>query len=362
MRFQIKSADLLSSVALAERAISTNDQTPALTGLHLSVDQSHLTITANNLQIAVQTKTPCEVFEPGEHIVSGRLFCELVRKLPNEPVLIEWKDGQVLVSVETMEFSINTIVEDEFPPYPTCSERVMSLTDYELDRLISSTVFAASNDEHKPIFMGVLLEIADGKINFVATDSNRLSFVRAQTGQAYLEQGEFIVPKTNLVELARSLPMTEAKVEVLYGENQLAFKFEDAIFTTRLIDGRFPKYRSVLYTEQETSIVMKRQKFIQALDRAALIGRADEAPVLIQVNEGILEIASTSRLGKSKEQFNVEHQGAAQQAAYAPKLLLDMLKTMDGDQVEFRFEGTRQALLKEFDSDDHLYIVMPMRI
>ena len=219
MRFQIKSADLLSSVALAERAISTNDQTPALTGLHLSVDQSHLTITANNLQIAVQTKTPCEVFEPGEHIVSGRLFCELVRKLPNEPVLIEWKDGQVLVSVETMEFSINTIVEDEFPPYPTCSERVMSLTDYELDRLISSTVFAASNDEHKPIFMGVLLEIADGKINFVATDSNRLSFVRAQTGQAYLEQGEFIVPKTNLVELARSLPMTEAKVEVLYGEN-----------------------------------------------------------------------------------------------------------------------------------------------
>ncbi|HHT43845.1 MAG TPA: DNA polymerase III subunit beta [Firmicutes bacterium] len=362
MRFQIKSADLLSSVALAERAISTNDQTPALTGLHLSVDQSHLTITANNLQIAVQTKTPCEVFEPGEHIVSGRLFCELVRKLPNEPVLIEWKDGQVLVSVETMEFSINTIVEDEFPPYPTCSERVMSLTDYELDRLISSTVFAASNDEHKPIFMGVLLEIADGKINFVATDSNRLSFVRAQTGQAYLEQGEFIVPKTNLVELARSLPMTEAKVEVLYGENQLAFKFEDTIFTTRLIDGRFPKYRSVLYTEQETSIVMKRQKFIQALDRAALIGRADEAPVLIQVNEGILEIASTSRLGKSKEQFNVEHQGAAQQAAYAPKLLLDMLKTMDGDQVEFRFEGTRQALLKEFDSDDHLYIVMPMRI
>ncbi|HBG09570.1 MAG: DNA polymerase III subunit beta [Limnochordia bacterium] len=362
MQFQIKCSDLLSSVAIAERAISTNDQTPALTGLHLSANEDSVTLTANNLQIAVQTKAPCQVFEPGEHIVSGKLFCELVRKLPNEPVTIKWQDGQVLVSVDTMEFALNTIVDDEFPEYPNCQDRVMSLTDYELERLIRHSVFAASNDEHKPIFMGVLVEIANQGINFVATDSNRLSFVRAQTGQTHLDQGEYIVPKINLIELVRCLPMTETMVDVFYGDNQLAFRFEDTIFTTRLIDGRFPRYLSVLYTDQETAIIVKRQKLIQALERAALFGRADEAPVLIQVNEGILEVATTSRLGKSQEQCNVEQRGPQQQAAYAPKFLLDMLKTMSGDQVEFRFEGTRQALIKAEDSDDHLYVVMPMRI
>ncbi|HPT83898.1 MAG TPA: DNA polymerase III subunit beta [Limnochordia bacterium] len=362
MHLQIKCADLLSGVAITERAISTNEQMPALTGLHLSAQDGFLTLTANNLQIAVQTKVPCHVFEPGEHIVSGKLFCELVRRLPDEPVIVEWREGQILVSVDTMEFALNTIVDDEFPEYPSCSEKVMSLTDYELERLIRNSVFAASNDEHKPIFMGVLVEIAEQKINFVATDSNRLSFVRAQTGQTHLEQGEFIVPKVNLIELVRCLPMTEAPVDVFYGDNQLAFRFDETIFTTRLIDGKFPRYRSVLYTEQDTSIVINRQKFIQALERAALFGRADEAPVLIRVTEGILEVATTSRLGKSQEQFSVEHQGPQQQAAYAPKFLLDMLKTMGGDLVEFRFEGTRQALLKAVDSDDHLYVVMPMRI
>ncbi|NLO96454.1 MAG: DNA polymerase III subunit beta, partial [Firmicutes bacterium] len=90
MRFQIKCSDLVSSVAIVERAISTNDQTPALTGLHLAARDNVLTLTANNLQIAVQTKAPCEVLEPGEHLVSGRLFCELVRKLPVEmPVVVE---------------------------------------------------------------------------------------------------------------------------------------------------------------------------------------------------------------------------------------------------------------------------------
>jgi len=362
MHFQIQGSDLLSSVAIAERAISSNDQTPALTGLFLSVDSDSLTLTANNLQIAVQTKTPCTVWETGQHIVSGRLFCELVRKLPNEPVTIQWKDGQVFVSVDTMEFALNTIAADEFPDYPSCSEKVMSLTDYELERLIRNSVFAASNDEHKPIFMGVLLEIADKQINFVATDSNRLAYVRAETGLTYIDQAEYIIPRANLVELLRCLPMTETMVEVSYGDNQLAFRFDDTIFTTRLIDGRFPRYRQVLYTDQETTVIMKRQKLIQALERAALFGRGDEAPVLIQVNEGILEVATTSRLGKSQEQCSVDQKGPQQQAAYAPKFLLDMLKTMSGDQVEFRFEGTRQALIKALDSDAHLYVVMPMRI
>ena len=119
---------------------------------------------------------------------------------------------------------------------------------------------------------------------------------------------------------------------------------------------------SVLYTEQKTKMKMKRTQLIQALERAAIVGRVDNAPVLIQVNEGVLEIETTSKLGKSQEQYNIEHEGPPEQAAYSPKFMLDMLKTMDADEVEFRFEGSRQALMKAADSDQHLYILMPIRI
>jgi DNA polymerase-3 subunit beta len=84
--------------------------------------------------------------------------------------------------------------------------------------------------------------------------------------------------------------------------------------------------------------------------------------VILQIRDGVLEIETTSNLGKSQEQYSVEHQGPDEQAAYSPKFMLDMLKNMDADQVEFRLEGSRQALLKAADSDDHLYILMPIRI
>ena len=90
-----------------------------------------MTLTAKNLQIAVQTTAPSEILEPVEHLDSGRLFCELVRKLPVElPVVVERRDGQVLLSVVTMEIALNNIVDDEFPEYPSSQEKVISLTDY----------------------------------------------------------------------------------------------------------------------------------------------------------------------------------------------------------------------------------------
>lgn len=362
MHFQIQNTELVACVALVEKAISTTGQTPVLEGLHLDLDQESLTITANNLQMAIRTQTSCKVLQQGEHIVNGRLFSELVRKLPAGDVELKWQDGQLIITAGAMQFSLNTITGEEFPEYPLCTEKVAQLTDYELLRLIRNSSFATSNDDHQPIFSGVLMEVKDKNINFVATDSNRLTFVQAETGTTSTDAASFIIPKSNLVELGRCLPVNETNVEVFTGNKQLAFKFGNTVFTTRLIDGNFPKYQSVLYTEQKTKFRMKRTQLIQAVERAAIMGRIDNSPVLLRVEEKSLEIGTTSKLGKSKEQYAVEHEGPPEQAAYSPKFMLDMLKTMDGDEVEFCFEGSRQALMKATDSDQHLYILMPIRI
>lgn len=362
MHFNVKGADLITGVNMVERAIATNDSIPTLQGIHLLVEQDNLILTANNLQIAIQTKIPCVVIQPGVEIVDGRLFSELIRKLPYDNVIIQSEDNQVTISSETMDFSLNTISTEDYPQYPNCQEKVLALTDYELERLIKNSSFATSNDDHQPIFSGVLIEIGKDQYQFVATDSNRLSFVQAQTGKTFGSERQFIVPKPSLVELGRCLPLTETLVEVFFGDNQLAFHFNDTIFTTRLIDGKFPNYRSVLFTEQKTAFIIKKQQFIQALERAHLFSRVEKVPVLIQLTNGVLEIGTTSGSGKSQEQYSVEQEGSDERAAYSPKFMLDMLKTMEADQVEFRFEGTRQALIKPADSDNHLYVLMPIRI
>lgn len=363
MHFQIPGSDLIALVNLVEKAVATNDTVPALTGIHCAARDAQLILTANNLQIAIQTSAPCTVFETGEYILDGRLFAELVRKLPNDDnVIVEYQDNQIAITAATMEFFLNTIPADEFPPYPECSEKILALTDHELERLIRNSSFATSNEEHQPIFSGVLMDIGEKGFQFVATDSNRLAYVEATSGEALVKNRQFVIPKVNLLELNRCLPMTEELVEVFYGDNQLAFKFDGTIFTTRLIDGKFPNYRAVLFTEQETSVVIKRRQFIEALQRASLFTRIEKIPVIIQVTDGVLEIGTTSRLGKAQEQYSVEQRGKNERAAYSPKFILDMLRTMAGEQVEFKFEGSRQALIKPEDSEDHLYILMPIRI
>lgn len=362
MHFNVKGSDLIAGVNMVEKAIATNDSFPALAGIHLYAENDTLVLTANNLEIAIQTTIPCTILKPGSKIVDGRLFSELIRKLPFDNVIVEAKDNRVSISAGTMDFALNTIVTDEYPEFPNCTNEILNLTDYELERLIKNSSFATSSDDHQPIFSGVLMEIEDDKYQFIATDSNRLSFVQALTGEAKGEGRQYIIPKHSLVELGRCLPITETLVKVYSGDNQLAFHFNETIFTTRLIDGKFPNYRSVLYTEQQTTFIIKRQQFIQALERAHLFSKLEKVPVLIQLTNGVLEIGTTSAQGKSQEQYSVEQEGKDEQAAYSPKFILDMLKTMDADQVEFRFEGAKPALLKPADGDDHLYVLMPIRI
>ncbi|HHY10987.1 MAG TPA: DNA polymerase III subunit beta [Firmicutes bacterium] len=362
MHFQVQKSALLSCINMVDRATSPNNPKEVLGGIHFSAQENELVLTANNLEIAIQTKIPCTVMEKGEAIVDGLLASALVRRLPDDNIIFELKESQVAVSAGTMEFNLNTIVADEFPTYPVCEKKILKLTDYELEHLIRSTIFASSTEEHQPIFSGILLEIKENVLQFVATDSNRLSFIKAQTADVLVPELSLIIPNSNLAELSRCLPLNESMVDVYYGNDQLAFHFDETIFTTRLIDGNFPNYEPVIFLDQKTSVVVDRQRFLQAIERAALFNRNTNIPLIIQVNSGVLEIGITTRLGKSSEQFNVEHEGEDDQAAYSPKFLLDMLKTTKAEQVEFRFEGFRQALLKPEDSDDHLYILMPVRI
>ena len=97
----------------------------------------------------------------------------------------------------------------------------------------------------------MLLEISNGSLHFVATDSSRLAFAKGEVPFVAAEDLEVIIPGRSLTELLKCLPMDESVIDVYYGENQLAFHFNNTVFTTRLIEGKFPNYRPILYTEQE---------------------------------------------------------------------------------------------------------------
>lgn len=363
MHFQAENTALTAGIRLVERAISTNNPLQILSGVHLEADKNQLILTANNLEISVRTKIECTTFVSGSAVLDGKLLSALVRRLPQGNVIFEKRDSQVIISAGTTEFTLNELIGDEFPTPPNCDRKILSLTDYELSKLAHSTLFCVGTDEHRPIFQGILMELSNGTLHFVSTDSNRLAFAKGEVPFVIEDDLELIVPGRSVTELLKCLPMDETVIDVYYGDNQLAFHFGDTIFTTRLIDGKFPNYRPILYTDQEITLIINRQHFLQAIERAAVFDRKGNQPVIIQVTGGVLELGMQTELGRSMEQLNVEHTGANGQSAYSPRFIMEMLRSTDADQIIFKFEpGPRQALIKPADRDDHLYILMPIRI
>ena len=193
MHFQAENTALITGIRLVERAISSNNPLQILGGIHLEADNGHLTLTANDLEISIQTKIECTSFVSGSAVLDGKLLSALVRRLPQGNVIFEKRDTQVIISAGTTEFTLNELIGDEFPAPPKCDQKILSLTDYELSKLAHSTLFCVGTDEQRPIFQGILMEISGESLHFVSTDSNRLAFAKGEVPFVG-EDMELIVP------------------------------------------------------------------------------------------------------------------------------------------------------------------------
>ena len=254
---------------------------------------------------------------------------------------------------------------EDFPDLPVGEETLLELDTPTLHTMIKNTVFATSQDETRPYLNGVFFELGKGQLRFTATDSNRLATYR--TDSANKEDGDLkvIIPAKTLTELHRSLPQNpKMKVRISQAQRQVIFSFDHTVIVSRLIDGQFPNYRSVIPGDQPIKISTKRQSLLAAVDRASLMDTKGSQPIILEVTDGVLEIkTTTSEKGTAFEQLNVEHSGQNGRAAFSPRYIMDMLKNSDAEQVSLEYNSDlRQAVLRPADNENHVYVLMPIRV
>lgn len=208
------------------------------------------------------------------------------------------------------------------------------------------------------------MELEHSSLIFAATDSNRLARYETVLDSGP-EEEKAIIPAKTMTELNRSLPAEKDKDVACYkAKNQLVFSFNNTLFVTRLIEGQFPNYRSVIPGQQPISITVKKQLLLAAVDRASLIDTRGSQPIVLEVSDGVLEVKTpSSEMGYAYEQLNVEHSGENGQAAFSPRFIMDMLRASDAEDVTLEFNAElRPAALRPANSSEHLYVLMPVRI
>jgi DNA polymerase III subunit beta len=326
------------------------------------------------------------VSRPGVVVAPGRLVTDIVRALDPGAVTVESdEDDELRISSGRSNFSVRTHPAGDFPRLPPISGDGVRLPATGLAEALRQVVRAASSEDSRPILTGVLMAAEQGGLRLVATDSYRLA-VRDLPGIGVLREDQHVlVPSRALAELQRLLssaaksappapadaaaegaaPAAEGPAAILrLGEHDATFELGSVKLTTRLIEGDFPNYRTLIPSNYPNSLIVGRDALLDAVRRVKLMVRDPTTPVRIALrSDGIELTVITQDWGQATEEVDAKYEGAEMVVAFNPNYLIDGVEAITSDEVQLEtLDALKPATLKPTEGSDYLYLLMPVRV
>lgn len=364
MIFTCEKQNFLEAITIVQKAITGKSTMQILEGIYIYANDSELTLIGSDLDVSIQTKVNVNVIDSGEIVIDAKIFAEIIRKLPNSTIKIETLDNQVLrISCEKSVFDITYINADEYPKLPEINETLkISLNQNILKNMIKGTVFAIAQDETRPILQGILFQIKDKSLNLVALDGYRLAIKNE-----YIESDtdiEVVIPGKTLNEISKILEDTDEIVDITFTENHILFNLEKTKIISRLLDGKFISYASLLPEEHKLLVYVNREQLQNSIERASLMAKDGNTNLIkLDFNQDNLIISSNSQLGKVREELSIKMQGEDIKIAFNSKYLLDVLKNIESDEVVMKMASSiTPCVIEEKDKDNAKYLVLPVRL
>ena len=347
------------------RAVSARGPLPILTHVKLDAADGAICFTATDLEVGLEARVPAEVMAGGSLAVTARTLSEIVSKLPNADIELATpeRDQELTLRCARAKFTLRGLAAAEFPQLPSPgSSAPVSLPVEQLLRGIRQSLFAAAGED-KAVISGVFVRLAEGKLEFVATDGYRLACRESEVASGAASLG-VVVPKRAMDELARQLAAVgTGEVAITVGANQIAFRLGERYMTSRLVDGSYPNYRQIIPRTFERIAVLDRQAFLGAVERVSIMALDREAHTIqLAFAPGELSLtAGASELGDGDEVLPVEYTGEPLQISFNADYLADALKHMDAESVEVQMNGPlTPAILRPVGDDGQLCLVMPV--
>ena len=362
MKLKIKREILLNNIQTVQNIITTKAALPILSNILLEAQQDNLRLTATDLDIGISCVIPVDIQESGAITLPAKRFSDIIRELQDDEISITTKKNNlVIIETELCQFKIIGLPSEEFPKLPEFKDKeALRLEQALLKQMLSLTFFAVSFDETRYILNGILFKICKDKILLVATDGKRLALVEKQMSQNIGKDINIIVPIKTIQELNRNLQEGQ-ELSLVLGDNQILFDLGGVVVISRLIEGEFPDYQQVIPPVSNNKIGIERQQFLLAIKRAALLSTPDYQAVKLELFKDKLVISkSTPDIGESREELSVEYQGKEMAIGFNPNYLLDVLKHLSDDRIEFEVtDSEKPGVIR---ANGYVYIVLPMRL
>lgn len=364
MKIGIYGYDLAVAVNKVAKAVATKSTNPVLEGIKIATDGEYAVFTATDLDIGIETRVKCEVFEQGETVVVGKAFVEYANKLTELDYVDLASDGkQVKVKCGKVKFALATMDGSAFPKLTKDLDGdgfVISTDD--LKKVVGATAFCCATDEARPILKGCLFEVVGETLNVCALDGFRLALKTCNVG-AVNGAVKVVIPARSLTELLRLLG-DEKSVRIVLSKGTLSIRTDDTIFTARLLNGDFVNYNALLGTPTFATLQVNKDELLSALDRLSIIAKSSNNVVRVVANNNALTMTAHSDLGNAEELLEVKHDGVQVGLYCNYKYLADCLKAIDDDTINLCFgkDDRSPFFVQPTNNGDYNYLILPVRV
>ncbi len=368
MKIKILKDELLKGIQVVQNAVSTKSTLPILSHILVEAQKQEIRLTATDLEIGVVAVVKGDVLEEGSITVPARKFSEIIKELSNQTeITVSVKKGQsIQIEADKSYFRLMGLLKEDFPQLPNFPHTVKSVDLVKIpQRLLKSmiqlTSFAMSHDESRYVLNGILFSFKDKALKLVATDGRRLAIIEKEIQEIGNVKKDVIVPMKTIQELNRNL-LEEGDVVFYFKENQLQINLGQVTIISRLIEGEYPNYEQVIPKKTKEELKINTQDFLQATRRASILTNQDSQSVKINIiKDRMIITKNTPDLGEVREELEVDYKGGELAIGFNPTFLIDVLKNVGDENVQFGFiDPEKPAVIKS--GEDYTYIVLPMQV
>lgn len=363
MKLICSKANLVKGVSIVSKAVPSKTTMSILECILIDASANEIKLTANDMELGIETIIEGEIVKRGIIALDAKIFSEIVRKLPDNDVVIETDSSyKTTITCEKAKFNIVGKSGEDFSylPYIERNESIC-VSQFTLKDVIRQTIFSISDNDNNKLMTGELFQIQENRLKVVSLDGHRISIRNIELKENY-ESRKVVVPGKTLQEISKILTgEAEDMVNIFFTDNHILFEFEKTKVVSRLIEGEYFHIDQMLSSDYETKLKINKREFLNCIDRATLLVReGDKKPIIMNIRDESMELKINSFVGSMNEEIQIEKEGKDILIGFNPKFFIDALRVIDEEEVTLYMVNPKAPCFIKDDEGKFIYLILPV--
>ena len=363
MKIICSKSNLLKGVSIVLKAVPSKTTMPILECILIDASSDIIKLTANDMELGIETIVEGDILAKGVIAIDAKIFSEIVRKLPDNEVVIEVDDNlQTTITCEKAKFNISSKSGADFSYLPNVEKNeTLVLSQFTLKELIRQTIFSIADNDNNKLMTGELFQMDGNTLKVVSLDGHRIS-IRKTELKSFVGPRKVIVPGKTLVEVSKILSgEVDSEVVISFTNNHIVFEFDQTVVVSRLIEGEYFKIDQMLSSDYETKVKINKREFLSCIDRATLLVKeGDKKPIIINIKDDVMELKMKSQIGTMDEEIFITKEGKDLLIGFNPKFLIDALRVIDDEEVTLYLMNPKAPCFIRDDKENYIYLILPV--